>query len=57
MNSEASTDPPSGDIAVIGLACRFPGGASNEAKFWDLLHGKKCDYAVTLKAEEKLTSL
>jgi zearalenone synthase (highly reducing iterative type I polyketide synthase) len=24
-------------IAIIGLACRFPGDASNPSKFWDLL--------------------
>jgi len=31
-----------GEIAVIGLSCRFPGGATNPAKFWDLLAEKKC---------------
>ena len=25
-------------IAIIGLGCRFPGGADNPAKFWRLLH-------------------
>ncbi|KAF7133670.1 hypothetical protein CNMCM5793_004968 [Aspergillus hiratsukae] len=29
------------DIAVIGLACRFPGGASDATKFWDLLYHKR----------------
>jgi hypothetical protein len=33
------------DIAVIGLACRFPGEASNEAKFWDLLCNGRCKYS------------
>ncbi|KAH9211310.1 thiolase-like protein [Leptodontidium sp. 2 PMI_412] len=30
------------DVAIIGLACRFPGGASNESKFWELLHKRRC---------------
>ncbi|MDM8557192.1 SDR family NAD(P)-dependent oxidoreductase [Candidatus Parabeggiatoa sp. HSG14] len=25
-------------IAIIGMACRFPGGANNPALFWQLLH-------------------
>lgn len=35
-------DPSSiaGDIAVIGLSCRFP-GASNCAEFWHLLQAGK----------------
>lgn len=32
------------DVAVIGLACRFPGSASNEAKLWELLVERKCQY-------------
>lgn len=35
-----STDPiPSleNDVAVIGMACRFPGDATNPSKLWDLL--------------------
>lgn len=30
------------DVAVIGLACRFPGSANNEAKLWELLAQRKC---------------
>jgi len=29
------------DIAVVGLACRFP-GVGSEKKFWDLLSSKRC---------------
>ncbi|KAL4862617.1 hypothetical protein BDV12DRAFT_178594 [Aspergillus spectabilis] len=31
----------SDDIAVIGLGCRFPGGASDPQKFWELLSNKR----------------
>jgi hypothetical protein len=24
-------------IAIIGIGCRFPGGANNSVAFWDLL--------------------
>jgi acyl transferase domain-containing protein len=37
----------SDDVAVIGLACRFPGSASNEAKLWELLAECKCQYEPT----------
>ncbi|KAL4936566.1 hypothetical protein BDV06DRAFT_227771 [Aspergillus oleicola] len=29
------------DIAVVGLSCRFPGGASDPQKFWELLSNKQ----------------
>ncbi|NEP54467.1 MAG: beta-ketoacyl synthase, partial [Moorea sp. SIO3C2] len=25
-------------LAIIGMGCRFPGGADNPDKFWSLLH-------------------
>jgi zearalenone synthase (highly reducing iterative type I polyketide synthase) len=31
-----------GDIAIIGLSCRFPGSASDPEKFWELLSNKRC---------------
>lgn len=33
----ATGNGPRAPIAIIGLACRFPGDASNPSKFWDLL--------------------
>jgi acyl transferase domain-containing protein len=38
-----SSKPKSDDIAIVGLACRFPGGASDEARLWDLLSNRKCE--------------
>ena len=32
-----TTPPPNEPIAIIGTACRFPGGASSPSKLWDLL--------------------
>ncbi|KAH8703111.1 hypothetical protein BGW36DRAFT_422685 [Talaromyces proteolyticus] len=32
-------------IAVVGLACRFPGSASNAANFWELLRSKKSAFS------------
>ncbi|NEP57569.1 MAG: acyltransferase domain-containing protein [Symploca sp. SIO2G7] len=32
--NKAKTEP----IAIVGMACRFPGGANNPSTFWRLLH-------------------
>lgn len=37
MASPAGAQRPNEPIAVIGSACRFPGGASEPSKLWDLL--------------------
>lgn len=37
MNNKEKIKPP---IAIIGIACRFPGGASNPLAFWELLKNK-----------------
>jgi acyl transferase domain-containing protein len=29
-------------IAILGMGCRLPGGASNSEKLWDLLVRKQC---------------
>ncbi|KAF2679048.1 phenolpthiocerol synthesis polyketide synthase ppsB [Lentithecium fluviatile CBS 122367] len=34
-------------IAVVGLACRFPGDASSPSKFWDLLKNGRDAYSPT----------
>nr|P9WET8.1 RecName: Full=Highly reducing polyketide synthase Preu1; AltName: Full=biosynthesis protein Preu1 [Preussia isomera]UNY67713.1 polyketide synthase Preu1 [Preussia isomera] len=36
-----ASGPRNDDIAIVGLACRFPGGASNETKLWDLLSNRE----------------
>lgn len=38
MSGESSATPNE-PIAVIGIGCRFPGGASSPAKLWELLCG------------------
>lgn len=30
-----------GPVAIVGLACRFPGDATSPSKFWDLLKSGK----------------
>ncbi|OJJ26260.1 short-chain dehydrogenase [Roseofilum reptotaenium AO1-A] len=32
--NKAKTEP----IAIVGMACRFPGGATDPSKYWSLLH-------------------
>jgi len=29
-------------IAIVGMACRFPGGATTMEKLWSILHNKRC---------------
>ncbi|OAL23694.1 hypothetical protein AYO20_10944 [Fonsecaea nubica] len=32
------------DVAVVGLSCRFSGGATDPSKFWDLLYERRSVY-------------
>merc|ERR1712117_325016 len=32
--NKAKTEP----IAIVGMACRFPGGANDPSTYWNLLH-------------------
>lgn len=45
MSSKSSSQLDcDGPVAIIGMACRFPGEATNPSKFWELLKegkGKK----------------
>ena len=36
-NPETSSHALDTPIAIIGMSCRFPGGANNTESFWDLL--------------------
>ncbi|KAL4794077.1 hypothetical protein BDV19DRAFT_390587 [Aspergillus venezuelensis] len=44
-----SPEPAGDDIAVIGLACRFPGEASSPQQFWDLLSKGRSAYSSVSK--------
>lgn len=40
-------------VAIIGIACRFPGDASNPSTFWDLLkEGREADSGRTNRYNE-----
>ncbi|KAL4940592.1 hypothetical protein BDV06DRAFT_223966 [Aspergillus oleicola] len=44
-----SPEPAGDDIAIIGLACRFPGEASSPQQFWDLLSKGRSAYSSASK--------
>lgn len=41
-NVESSTDLNSKKIAVVGIACRLPGGVTGPDSYWKLLEEKRC---------------
>lgn len=42
MINDGSSGNHGGDIAVIGIGCRFPGGMDSPEKFYDALLDQKC---------------
>ena len=40
-NSELASEP----IAVVGMSCKFSGGASSSDKFWDLMAAGKTGWS------------
>ena len=49
MNGSSTPHPHSAPgvmpIAVVGMACRFPGGSSNPEKLWDMLEKKRSGWS------------
>jgi amino acid adenylation domain-containing protein len=39
-SAAASATDEGCDVAIVGMSCRFPGGASSPAAYWDLLQGR-----------------
>lgn len=37
----SQTAMPSTPIAIVGMSCRFAGGANNPSKLWDLISGSE----------------
>ncbi len=45
MNGARSASHEAGAVAIVGMACRFPGGASTPALYWDALLAGRDAYA------------
>jgi acyl transferase domain-containing protein len=54
MDANSKFVPASVDIAVVGVACRFPGGASNTTKFWEILSESRCMLTILLLGTYKI---
>ena len=51
--TSAIGNTPRMPVAIIGIACRFPGDASNPSTFWDLLkEGREADSGRTNRYNE-----
>lgn len=37
MSFNSTSERPNEPIAIVGMGCRFPGGANEPSKLWDLL--------------------
>lgn len=50
LSSESTGQDGFPPIAVVGMACRFSGGASSPSKLWDMLADKKSGRSVVPKS-------
>lgn len=37
MGGDKEEDPSEEDVAIVGISCRFPGGANSPEEYWDVL--------------------
>lgn len=47
----STSNPTHVPVAIVGLACRFPGEATSPSKFWDLLKNGKGEWLASEVAQ------